>query len=218
MIVYPAPHVGNPNGGQGGDGTIARGVAHQYVAGWDWIQPIRDRNTGIWDKVIIEKTGAVNLKNPSYLRLTGASNNPIIYTKDYEFKIGKSITLREGKDITIFCAGAMVYECLEAAKILEIKKISAKVINMHTIKPIDKIAIEDSFNSRLIVSVEEHNIIGGLGSAIAEHKGSFENSPKQLFLGIRDTYSKGGTYKFLKHKHGLTAEKIVEDIVQKLNN
>ena len=64
VIVYPAPHVGNPNGGQGGDGTIARGVAHQYVAGWDWIQPIRDRNTGIWDKVIIEKTGAVNLKNP----------------------------------------------------------------------------------------------------------------------------------------------------------
>tara|TARA_E500000331_G_scaffold358218_1_gene423457 strand:- start:338 stop:1303 length:966 start_codon:yes stop_codon:yes gene_type:complete len=161
---------------------------------------------------------AVNLKNPSYLRLTGASNNPIIYTKDYEFKIGKSITLREGKDITIFCAGAMVYECLEAAKILEIQKISAKVINMHTIKPIDKIAIEDSFNSRLIVSVEEHNIIGGLGSAIAEHKGSFENSPKQLFLGIKDTYSKGGTYKFLKHKHGLTAAKIAEDIVQKLNN
>ena len=64
VLVYPPDPVGNPNGGQGGDGTIARSVAHQYVAGWDWIQPIRDRNTGIWDKVTIEKTGAINLKNP----------------------------------------------------------------------------------------------------------------------------------------------------------
>ena len=64
VLVYPPDPVGNPNGGQGGDGTIARNVAHQYVAGWDWIRPIRDRNTGIWDKVSIEKTGALNLKNP----------------------------------------------------------------------------------------------------------------------------------------------------------
>jgi len=56
--------VGNPNGGQGGDGEIARNISHQYVAGWDWIQPIRDRNTGIWDKVTIEKTGPVNIGNP----------------------------------------------------------------------------------------------------------------------------------------------------------
>ncbi|WP_165044374.1 glycoside hydrolase family 2 TIM barrel-domain containing protein [Dysgonomonas sp. ZJ709] len=69
VIVYPPDPVGNPNGGQGGDGTIAKGVAHQYVAGWDWIQPIRDRNTGIWDKVFIEKTGSVNLKNPHIITL-----------------------------------------------------------------------------------------------------------------------------------------------------
>ncbi|POY38353.1 glycosyl hydrolase [Solitalea longa] len=64
VIVYPPDPVGNPNGGQGGDGTIARNVSHQYVAGWDWIQPIRDRNTGIWDKVFIERTAAVNIKDP----------------------------------------------------------------------------------------------------------------------------------------------------------
>jgi hypothetical protein len=64
VIVYPVDPVGNPNGGQGGDGTIARSVSHQYVAGWDWIQPIRDRNTGIWDKVYLERTGSVNLLNP----------------------------------------------------------------------------------------------------------------------------------------------------------
>lgn len=67
VIVYPASPAGDPNGGQGGDGTIARNVAHQYVAGWDWIQPIRDRNTGIWDKVFIEKTKAINLRNPHFV-------------------------------------------------------------------------------------------------------------------------------------------------------
>ncbi len=64
VLVLPGDHPGNPNGGQGGDGTIARDVATQYTAGWDWIQPIRDRNTGIWDKVYIERTGAVNLLDP----------------------------------------------------------------------------------------------------------------------------------------------------------
>ncbi len=82
VIVYPPDPVGNPNGGQGGDGTIARNVSHQYVAGWDWIQPIRDRNTGIWDKVTIEKTGAVNLLNPRVIthvpgkRFPGAKQEP----------------------------------------------------------------------------------------------------------------------------------------------
>ena len=156
---------------------------------------------------------AIKSESPSYLRLTGTSNNPIVYNKDYEYKIGKSITLREGKDITIFCAGAMVYQSLEAAKILESKKIYSKVVNMHTIKPIDKIAIEEACNSKLIVSIEEHNVIGGLGSAIAEYKSSLNKSPKQLFLGIKDTYGKGGNYKFLQEKHRLTADKIAEDIL-----
>ena len=159
---------------------------------------------------------AVKSENPSYIRLTGTSNNPIVYKEDYNFEIGKSITLKEGKDITIFSSGSMVYQSLEAAKILESKNISSTVVNMHTIKPIDKIAIDKACNSKLIVSIEEHNIIGGLGSAIAEHKSGIKNSPKQLFIGIKDTYSKGGSYKFLQEKHRLTPEKIVEDIFKKL--
>ena len=160
---------------------------------------------------------AVKSEKPSYIRLTGSSNNPIVYKKDYNFEIGKSITLREGKDITIFCVGSMVFQSLEAAKILESKNISATVINMHTIKPIDKVAIENASSSKLIVSVEEHNIIGGLGSAIAEHKSSLKMSPKQLILGIKDTYTKGGNYKFLQERHRLTSEKIVNDILQEIN-
>ena len=160
---------------------------------------------------------AVKSEKPSYIRLTGSSNNPIVYKKDYNFEIGKSITLREGKDITIFCAGSMVFQSLEAAKILESKNISATVVNMHTIKPIDKVAIEKASSSKLIVSIEEHNIIGGLGSAIAEHKSSLKMSPKQLILGIKDTYTKGGNYKFLQERHRLTSEKIVNDILQNVN-
>ena len=88
---------------------------------------------------------------------------------------------------------------------------------MHTIKPIDKVAIEKASSSKLIVSVEEHNIIGGLGSAIAEHKSSLKMSPKQLILGIKDAYTKGGNYKFLQERHRLTSEKIVNDILQNIN-
>ncbi len=76
VVVYPPDPVGNPNGGQGGDGRIAKNLTHQYVAGWDWIQPIRDRNTGIWDKVTIEKTNGVALRNPHIVTLVTGKRNP----------------------------------------------------------------------------------------------------------------------------------------------
>ena len=160
---------------------------------------------------------AVRSNNPSYIRLTGSSNNPIVYKKDYKFEIGKSITLREGKDISIFCAGAMVHQSLEAAKTLETRNVSSKVVNMHTIKPIDNASINEACNfSKLIVSVEEHNIIGGLGTAIAERLVKNNKSPKLLTIGIDDQYSKGGSYKFLQEKHGLSSDKIVGNILKNL--
>ncbi len=159
---------------------------------------------------------AIELNSPSYIRLTGGSNNPIVNNKDYTFKIGKSIELIKGEDLVIFSSGSMVYTSLQVAKVLKSKKISCRVVNMHTIKPIDQEAIEKSLSLKLIVSLEEHNIIGGLGSAIAEHKSKFSKSPKQLFLGIKDVYGKGGTYSYLKDIHRLTTEKIVEDIILNL--
>lgn len=161
---------------------------------------------------------AVRSSKPTYIRLTGGSNNPIVYDKDYNFEIGKSITLKEGEDVTIFASGASVFQSLEAAKILEKENLSCSVINMHTIKPLDTDAIKKACKSRLIATVEEHNIIGGLGSAVSEYKSTLSSSPKQVFFGINDTYSKGGNYKFLLNKHGLTAEKIVNDILINLKN
>jgi len=160
---------------------------------------------------------ATKYKNPSYVRLTGSSNNPIIYDKDYKFEIGKSIKLIDGKDITIFSVGSMVYQSLEAAKILKTKNISSRVVNMHTIKPLDTESVRDACKfSKMIVTTEEHNVIGGLGSAVAEYKTTLKNSPEQLIIGIKDTYTKGGDYKFLKEKHRLTPDKIADDILSKL--
>ncbi|RZL56564.1 MAG: glycosyl hydrolase, partial [Pedobacter sp.] len=92
VIVYPPDVVGNPNGGQGGDGTIARGVAHQYTAGWDWIRPIRDRNTGIWDKVTIEKTGIVNIENPHVITLVPGKRKPDVLQQPATIKTTAELT------------------------------------------------------------------------------------------------------------------------------
>ena len=104
---------------------------------------------------------AIKLEKPSYIRLTGTSNNSIIYEKDYDFNIGKSVILKEGTEIVIFSTGAILKECMDAAQVLEKKKISTRVVNMHTIKPLDKEEILKACKSKLIVSVEEHSIIGG---------------------------------------------------------
>ncbi len=161
---------------------------------------------------------SITHENSCYIRLTGSSNNPIVYNKDYNFEIGKSVKLKEGKDISIICSGAIVSECLKASEILEKKGISCEVVNMHTIKPVDKQAVIEATKKKLIVTVEEHNILGGLGSSVAEVKAQIKNSPEQIFIGVNDIYDKGGEYVFLKEKHGLSSEKIVENIQQNYNN
>ena len=154
-------------------------------------------------------------KNSSvYIRLTGGTNNPIVYEKDYDLEIGKSIELTNGDDITIFCCGTMVHNSIEASKNLKNEKINVRVINMHTIKPIDKKAIENSLSSKLLVSIEEHNVIGGLGSAISENLSSYSKSPKLLSIGVQDEYTKGGDYKYLLSKHKLDVDSITKKILE----
>jgi len=160
---------------------------------------------------------AADFEGPMYIRLTGAINNPVVYKDDYDFKIGKAVTIKEGHDITIFANGTMVYESLEASRILESYDISASVINMHTIKPLDTEAIDKAIKtSSLIVSVEEHNVIGGLGGAIAEYKTQFNNAPPQLILGLPDIFLKTGEYRYLLEKYELVADKIAQKILNKI--
>ena len=145
---------------------------------------------------------------PAYLRLTGTNNSPQVYDKDYDFKIGKSISLKKGEMGTIFCTGSMVYPSLMAANKLHIdKKIDLQVVNVHTIKPLDVIEISSHIkNSKKIFTIEEHSIIGGLGSAISEVNSSLTNPVNQTFIGLPDDYGKGGEYEDLKIKYGLNTK------------
>ncbi len=157
---------------------------------------------------------AANVKSPVYIRLSGIMNNPIVYKEDYNFEIGKAVTLKEGSDIAIIATGTMVYNSLQAANILEKKGLSIKVVNMHTIKPVDCDTIKSCLNAKLIVTVEEHSVYGGLGGTVAEVLALVENKPKQLIIGISDEYKHAGDYKYLIEQYGLTSEQIVNRIIQ----
>jgi len=160
---------------------------------------------------------SINHKESVYIRLTGGAKNPSVYREDYDFEIGTAITLREGSDITIIASGTMVYESLIAADHLMEKGISSTVVNMHTIKPIDSAVIQKACDSsKLIVTVEEHSIIGGLGTAVAERKTTLQNSPPQLMIGLPDQYDHGGDYHDILGRHGLTSQLIAKRIENQL--
>lgn len=157
---------------------------------------------------------AAEFKGPMYIRLTGAVNNPAVYTEDYRFEIGKAIKLREGTDITIIANGTMVFESLEAAKALDAAGVSATVVNMHTLKPLDTAVIDQAVaSSKLIVTVEEHSVIGGLGGAVAEYKSQLRNAPPQLIIGLPDYFGKTAEYRHLLEKYGLISANIAERIL-----
>ena len=148
-------------------------------------------------------------KGPCYMRL-GRADFPIITKEGEKFEIGKAKVLREGKDITLLGTGQMVSACLQAAEELEAKGISAEVINVSTIKPLDTECIKKSVSKTgCAVTAEEHSIIGGLGSAVAEFLS--EECPAPLTrVGTKDTFGESGKAELLMEKYGLTAKDIAE--------
>ncbi len=155
-----------------------------------------------------------HFQGPCYLRLTGVNGTPAVYKEDYNFEIGKSIIMKEGEDVAIIATGTMVHECLRVARALKRNDINPTVINMHTIKPLDKNMLKEVFNNyKLVVTVEEHFKIGGLGSAIAEYKSIFKNAPQHLIIGIEDKFEKAGDYNYMLNKCGLTAPQIADKIL-----
>ncbi|MCR1899079.1 transketolase family protein [Irregularibacter muris] len=160
----------------------------------------------------IEAMAAVNAaaeyKGPVYIRL-GRPGLPIVFDEEYTFEIGKAIQMTEGTDVTLVATGIMLFEALKAKDILAEEGISARVINMPTIKPLDAEAIlKAAEETGAIVTAEEHSIIGGLGSAVAEV--IIENTlvPVQR-VGVMDTFGESGTPDALLEKYGLTAQNIV---------
>lgn len=146
---------------------------------------------------------------PVYMRF-GRLAVPRIFDEDYKFEIGKAVTLKEGSDVTIIATGLMVNEAIEAAKILEAEGITVELINMHTIKPLDKDAvIKAAKKTGCIVTAEEHNVIGGLGDAVCDVV--CEECPVPVVkLGVEDTFGKSGPAVELLHIFGLDADNIVK--------
>ena len=161
---------------------------------------------------------AHDVKGPVYVRLSGLLNCPIVYDKDFDYQIGKANTLREGDDVTIIATGMMVREALDAAELLAAKNINCQVIDMHTIKPLDTECLDRVFaKNKLMISVEEHSVIGGLGGAIAEYMSEKEHSPRLVRIGIQDIFGKLGDLRFCWEQHGLTAPQIADKIKSELD-
>jgi len=152
---------------------------------------------------------AVNYNGPVYLRF-GRLGVPVIFDDNYKFEIGKGVMLKDGCDVTLVATGLLVGEAIKAAEILAGEGVNARVINIHTIKPIDKeIIIKAALETGALVTCEEHNVIGGLGSAVAEVL--CENAPAPLLrIGTQDVFGKSGKPDELLKEYGLTAEAIAE--------
>jgi Transketolase, C-terminal subunit len=188
------------------DLSLMRSIPNMTV-----ISPADDIETEAAIKAIAEYNG------PCYVRLGRAAVSTINDNPEYKFEIGKAVTLREGKDATIVATGIMVEAALEAYNILSEEGIKVSVVNVHTLKPFDTETIAKfAKNTGAIVTVEEHSIIGGLGSAVCEAVS--ENSPVPVVrVGVKDTFGESGKPAQLLKAYGLTAEDIVKAVKKSIS-
>lgn len=153
------------------------------------------------------------IPGPFYIRLTRPST-PVIYDGGFEYRFGEATVVREGGDVAIFACGIMVAEALRASESLKKKGVSAAVVDLHTIKPIDsKTIVALAKKCGRVVTAEEHNIVGGMGSAVAEVLGEEHPVPMRR-VGVMDTFGESGEAGELLRKYGLTAAHIEEEAVK----
>ena len=161
---------------------------------------------------------ASNIRGPSYIRLTGIPGSPFVYEKDYKYKFNNYVNLKNGKDLLILATGSIVSQALMASKLLMNKKIDCAVVNLNTLKPLDK-NIHKLINSfENIVTIEEHSIIGGLASIISEIISKNRLNSKLLNIALPDSFDKSGSYNYLLDYHGLTGIKIAKRVRKFLQN
>lgn len=153
---------------------------------------------------------AAEFNGPCYIRL-GRASVPVLYGEDQKVEIGKALKLKEGKDAVIIATGIMVDAAMQAAELLKAEGLEVGVMDMHTIKPIDEEAIVEAAKTGAIVTVEEHSVMGGLGSAVAEVV--CQKAPcKMKIVGVQDTFGESGTPDALLEKYHLTAADIAEAV------
>tara|TARA_A100001035_G_scaffold266014_1_gene248694 strand:+ start:126 stop:1118 length:993 start_codon:yes stop_codon:yes gene_type:complete len=157
-------------------------------------------------------------EGPAFLRLTGAPPTSIIYQEDYEFKIGKSISIKEGNQVLILSHGTILGNALQAVKkVEEEKSYSFHVENVHTLTPLDKKVVDLIKNFSLIITIEEHSLIGGLSSIVSEiiTDGNLKNT-RHLKLGLPPKFLNSGTYEQLLEEYDLSTDKIYKTIIKEL--
>jgi transketolase len=160
---------------------------------------------------------AAEFHGPMYIRLTGGPNSPIVYTEEYEFVIGKAIQLRQGRNVAIVANGSMVAPALMAAEELEEHKLSVGVYNFHTVKPLDREKLNQIVDEYdMVLVVEEHSVVGGLGSAVCEYVSSLPNPKRVILHGHPDEFGHTGEYEFLLDRYGLTKQGIAKKILSEV--
>ncbi len=158
-------------------------------------------------------------KGPMYIRLSGVPDSPAVYDENYIFQPGRIDILRNGRDAALIGTGLMVHEAVETAKILEEKGISCTVANMHTIKPVDRETLKKLLEDhRLIVTMEEHSVTGGMGSAVAEYKATLADTPRQILIGFPDSFARAGSPRYIWEQFGITAPQAAERIIRELGD
>ena len=210
-VKIGATHAGISVGEDGATHQCNEDIAlMRTIPGMVVINPSDDVEAKAAVKAAIEHVG------PVYLRFGRLAVPVINDTPDYKFEIGKGVVLREGKDLTIVATGLCVSESLAAAEMLAKDGIDAKVINIHTIKPLDEeLIIAAAKETGKVVTVEEHSIIGGLGSAVCDCLSA--NAPtKVLKIGVNDVYGESGPAVELVKKYGLDAEGIYKKIKENM--
>ncbi len=170
------------------------------------------------DPVTIKKAVHAMIEHigPCYLKI-GSPKMPVLYPEDIEFRLGKGIVMHEGRDVTLIGTGTVLSKAVGAAKLLEEAGISVRLIDIHTIKPLDRdLILTAARETGRIVTVEEHFVAGGLGSAVAELC-SQEHPVKMKMIGLPDQYASNGPYEELLGKYGLQSDQICETIIKFLN-
>lgn len=160
---------------------------------------------------------ALNDNAPTYIRI-GKKGEIKIYPEPPQLKIGKSLLVAAGRDVTLICSGTLMGEVIQAAEILKANGISAEVVSMHSVKPLDFDYLLDAQSRfKMIVSIEEHGLIGGLGGAISEWRSHGNHAVKHVMFGTPDEFMhEVGTQEYARHKYGLTSEQIAKRIIQNL--
>jgi len=168
-------------------------------------------NTCDYNQTKAATIAIADLVGPVYLRF-GRPKVPNFTDENQNFEIGKGLTLRNGNDVTIVATGHLVWEAIEAAKKLELENIDVEIINIHTIKPLDKNLLLKSFSkTKCVVSAEEHMLNGGLGDSVAQLLSLESPFPLEM-VGVNDTFGESGTPRQLMEKYGLTSKDIVKAV------